>query len=795
MRKWFGNLKVSQKLMLISIFFVMPDSVMLYLFITGINENIQFARMEKKGNEYQRPLEELLELFPEHGRLAEHLLRKENPAPADVARKQAQIDEAFDTLERVDERIGAELQFTDEGLAKRKREHYRVRIVRGEWVELKSNLLKLKPEASVERHLHLVSDIRTMITHAGDLSNLILDPDLDSYYLMDATLLALPQAQDRISLVMAHGEAALKDAKLDTQERQFFAIYATLLREADVDRVVSSIQTALNEDPNFYGTSITLQARVPPALKEFSDASQLLINVTAKLAETDTPDVTAEQYIALGQKARDASFKLWRIADEEVDTLLQKRVDAYIIRRARSLIVAACALLAAIGFVTFITRSISKPLQQQTAELTLANTSLQAEIADRKRAEETAALFRSLVEHSKDPIYLIDSSKDWRLSYINEAGQNLFNLPHERLAQMSVSDWDPDFTARNTPEFWNKLKQGEPCLYETVHKLADGRTIPVETSFSYLKHAGAEYLVGWFRDITERKLAAEKVADLNKQLLIAARQSGMAEVASSVLHNAGNVLNSVNVSATLITEQIKRSQLAGLRDLSALINAQSAHLSEFIETDPRGKQLPAFLAMLADYWESEQQSALTELDNLNRNIQHVKDIIATQQSLTGTSGFEEPVKLAHVIENALKIASASLEHNSISIKREYEDLPSTLVDKSKLLQILINLLQNAKDAIAARPPGLKTITIKTVRKQNVFRVLIKDNGVGIQPGDLTRIFSFGFTTKATGHGIGLHYSALSAKGMGGSLTAFSAGSGEGATFALEIPYKEIEAPR
>ncbi len=139
-KNWFKNLKVSEKLALISIFFVMPDSVMLYLFITGINANIQFAELEKMGNAYQRPLEVLLELIPEHEQLAERALLHHAEVSDALAEKEAEIDEAFSNLEAVDTRLGATLQFTDEGLAKRKREHDRPRLVRQDWIELKAQL-------------------------------------------------------------------------------------------------------------------------------------------------------------------------------------------------------------------------------------------------------------------------------------------------------------------------------------------------------------------------------------------------------------------------------------------------------------------------------------------------------------------------------------------------------------------------------------------------------------------------------------------------------------------------------
>ena len=287
MKKWFSNLKVSQKLMLISIFFVLPDSVMLYLFITAINDNIDVARLEQKGNQYQRPLEELLELIPQHRELVQRVLDHQPGSGEAMARKAAQIDAAFHELAVVDSRIGVELQFTDEGLAQRHRENCHVQTVRADWQRLRDQITKLDQAASAKRHLDLVAAIRTMITHAGDTSNLILDPDLDSYYLMDATLLALPETQDRIAPVMASGEAVLKQPHVSPQDRQQFAIFANLLQEADLDRVEGSVKTAVREDPNFYGVSPTLQEKVPPALEEYKAATERFIRLTKRFVYLD----------------------------------------------------------------------------------------------------------------------------------------------------------------------------------------------------------------------------------------------------------------------------------------------------------------------------------------------------------------------------------------------------------------------------------------------------------------------------------------------------------------------------
>ena len=388
MRKWFNSLKVAQKLMLISIFFMMPDTFMLIMFITGINADIQFATLEQHGNEYQRPLEQLLDLIPQHRLLMQRARHGETAAAAMLPEVERNIDRAFDDLTRVDGRIGEELQFTKEGLASRGREKSNVRDVRKAWNQARS----LDGNASDAAHLRLIADVRTMITHSGDMSNLILDPDLDSYYLMDVTLLALPQMQDRLAKVQSDGYAILHHdvptgADQLTNASKLLTVDATLLREADLDRIISSTRTALNEDKNFYGISPTFQAHVPPSLAECIDATTAFIDLTRKLAAGQAGNLTAAQYLASGERARAASFLFWRIADQEVDTLLQHRIDYHVHRKHLSLSIAAMAFMMAVTLVTFITRSISRPLMKQARELEEVNKSLTAEITQRESVE------------------------------------------------------------------------------------------------------------------------------------------------------------------------------------------------------------------------------------------------------------------------------------------------------------------------------------------------------------------------------------------------------------------------
>ena len=140
MLRFFHRLKVSQKLMLISVLFMIPDSVLLCLFLISINANIEFAQWEQYGNEYQRPLEELLEHLPNHLALSQQPTDRPGPQLAELANLQARIDQALAKLEKVDAQLGAKLQFTDEGLAKRKREHCQVQNVKLEWQNLAKDI-------------------------------------------------------------------------------------------------------------------------------------------------------------------------------------------------------------------------------------------------------------------------------------------------------------------------------------------------------------------------------------------------------------------------------------------------------------------------------------------------------------------------------------------------------------------------------------------------------------------------------------------------------------------------------
>jgi signal transduction histidine kinase len=279
-----------------------------------------------------------------------------------------------------------------------------------------------------------------------------------------------------------------------------------------------------------------------------------------------------------------------------------------------------------------------------------------------------------------------------------------------------------------------------------------------------------------------------EVERVHRQLVDASRQAGQAEVASSVLHNVGNVLNSVNVSTCLIADRLRKLRLANVSKVAALLQQHSGDLSRFLTEDEKGRQLPNYLENLGHHLVAAQTDLLTETKDLAQNIEHIKEIVAMQQTYAQVSGVTETIAPAELVESAFKMHSDAFVRHGVRIVREFDEVPPVTVDKHRVLQILVNLLHNAKQACAEGDRLEKRVQVRINRAGNQgVKIEVADNGVGIPRENLTRIFGHGFTTRKNGHGFGLHSSALAAKELGGTLTVQSEGSGQGAIFTLEIP--------
>jgi two-component system, NtrC family, sensor kinase len=238
----------------------------------------------------------------------------------------------------------------------------------------------------------------------------------------------------------------------------------------------------------------------------------------------------------------------------------------------------------------------------------------------------------------------------------------------------------------------------------------------------------------------------------------------------------------------VLSDRLNHSKSSGVSKLSKLLIEREGDLGEFFSADERGRQVPTYLQQLAEHLEQEHTDMRRELTELVMNVEHIKEIVATQQNYARMLGVAEVVDLSAVLEDAIRIHGGAYERHGIKLIRQYDPIPETALDKHKVMQIVINFLANAKYACDAGKQNDKTVTVRIKRlSPERVRIEVADNGIGIAPENLTRVFSQGFTTRKGGHGFGLHSGALAARELGGSISAESPGIGQGAIFSLELP--------
>ena len=395
--------------------------------------------------------------------------------------------------------------------------------------------------------------------------------------------------------------------------------------------------------------------------------------------------------------------------------------------------------------------------------------------------------------HSIDGIVWERTPDTFRFTFISRQSEDLLGYaPQAWLDQPNF--WEeklhPQDAAKAVQTGHEMAARGEPYSYEYRMVAADGRTVWIRESGTVLVEKGQPVAMrGIFHDITRQKLDAEQLDKLNRQLIDTSRSAGMADVATGVLHNVGNVLNSVSVSATVVADRLRHSKVLKLCRATAMLREQNSHLGDFLTTDPKGKLIPGFLSTVSEELASERTELIARMDAVGEHIKHIREIVTMQQNYAKVSGVYENLSPMELVEDGLRLNVAAFERHHIELVREFEEnLPKVCVDRHKFLQILINLLRNAKHAMEHVVERERRMIIRMgMASSDRVKVVVSDNGIGIPPENMTKIFNHGFTTKKDGHGFGLHSGANAAKEMGGSLTARSDGHGQGAEFTLELP--------
>lgn len=367
-------MSIAKKVFFVAASFALPIIVLGYLVVRNINEHIAFAQHELAGTAYQRPLNALLHDIQEHQRI-EHRCSRGDDCSRRVAALEDAIRKELAALRSVDQRHGIMLQFTGEGLAKRGRQLATARNLQRGWEQLSSSKADDTARAISAgldaRYDVLVNIIQTMITHVNDTSNLILDPELDTYHLITDTSVLLPKTQDRLARIIAAGQDMLAHRTVPAADRMALATQAAFLEQADRDQIKSHLDTALSENKNqFHGVLDSFQRDVPIAYAEYAAVTNDFIALTNQLADGKYPASRIDDYVAAGVKARSASFRLWEVSAAELDVLIQARIDYYGKRKVTALLLSGLALLLACLLAYRIAISLILPIDKLSRLLT-----------------------------------------------------------------------------------------------------------------------------------------------------------------------------------------------------------------------------------------------------------------------------------------------------------------------------------------------------------------------------------------------------------------------------------------
>jgi PAS domain S-box-containing protein len=497
----------------------------------------------------------------------------------------------------------------------------------------------------------------------------------------------------------------------------------------------------------------------------------------ARIIATDNSEIDALMRQILALPSESSIQQLFQAYELNVAKAIQ-RAQQY---RAPLYVLSFLVVIGMVG-AFWALRSANRNLEQRVHERT----------RDLGRSEER---FRTLCVASPIGIYMADPEGE--LVYANPAWEKVFQLTlNESLADRWQRALHPEERDLVIAEWRSATKGGATFTREFRLLVRAKETRWVVCQAAAIPGAKGEIagFVGTAEDITERKRVEAALEQANKQFVEVSRKAGMSEVATSVLHNVGNVLNSVNISVSTISDRLKRSKSGQLANVTAMMDQHATDLGDFITKDTKGRGLPNFLKELSGQLAEERAAILSEVTSLTKNVDHLKGIVAMQQNYAKISGVTEKVNVTDLAEDALRLNASALLRHDVHLFREYDEhLPEITVEKHKALQILVNLIRNANQACDETRSMDRHLTVCVTNGSNRVRIAIKDNGVGIRAEHLNRIFSHGFTTKKDGHGFGLHSSCLAAKEMGGALTAHSDGQDKGATFVLELPWQPEKA--
>lgn len=741
------SLKLWQRVLIVAVTSSLPLLLIAgWLINVSVSKDIRFTLQEERGVVFLGPLEKLLDLLPQYAAAARNVQFQDPGAAAAFDGLRGRIDQAMAAIQaEYQGEFGRQLRNpTPAGAGKDGEDQFA--IAADHWRKLRQT-----PAAGVTVYAvgELVADVRIMIKQAGNASNLVLDNELDSYYLVDITLVTLPPTQERLGESILQTGVWLRRNEVASHLPQLAAM-AALLRQAGQDRIIADAQTALTNESRSHRTGSSMQIHLPPVVQRFGQASQTYVNLLNGLVAGQT--VSAEEVANAGRLVREESFHLWDACASELDGLLKARAAAY---RRTEMLDFACI----IGTILL-------------TALAVWLVSVELDITDRRETEARLHRLKNHLANILDsmPAALVGLDAGGMVTHWNRAAETLTGLPEQSAIGRSVYVLLPEFAAaiRTLEE---KTKGGGPASLEKLCLAAAGDRQFYDLMLYPLADDGIGGSELRIENVTERHNVQAMIVQTEKMMSLGGLAAGMA-------HEINNPLGIISQAAQNIERRLS-PDLPANQKAAAEIGLPVDRMQGYLER----REIPVFIR---DIREASSRAAR---------------IIAGILQFSRKSGTErQPVSLAAVMNRTVELAGndydlrKQFDFRSIEIIRDFQpDLPAVPAVEVELQQVLLNLLKNAAQAMAHSPAGKKPQITLRVRREDKFAVMeVADNGPGMEERIITRIFEPFFTTKSpgVGTGLGLSVSYMIITQNHNGLINVESSPGNGARFIVKLPLAE-----
>jgi PAS domain S-box-containing protein len=410
--------------------------------------------------------------------------------------------------------------------------------------------------------------------------------------------------------------------------------------------------------------------------------------------------------------------------------------------------------------------------------------------AELKRNEEK---FRKVMDATGYGYFEVDLFGNF--TYQNAYSSEVLGLPKNGLIGTNYTEIMDKENAAKVYQCYNKIYQENLNHEEIEYRIqtSEGNWVYIKALVAPLKNA-ADDIIGFgaiARNYTKQLKADREIEKMHKKNIDMAHAAGMAEMASDTLHNVGNVLNSIKISAESISETFRTGtyDFKNLIQATNLLNQKFNCTDDFIANDPNNKKLLEYLVLFSDGLQQEKLQTLENIDRLLKGVRVVENIVAAQQTYASLESMMDSHNLKDIVEDSITLKNDLLERYSIKIEKDFKSVNKVHVQKSKLVHILLNLIHNAADAMVSEPPEQRKLSFVIEQSEGAVFLEVKDSGQGIPTDKHQKIFTHGYTTKDDGHGFGLHSSAKYMAEMNGKIWVENNVDQSGVTFILQFLLK------